>query len=400
MRRDFMRGEFLSVGVAPHPIMRPDRGQRIVGRRRICRAPTAFVRGSPRGTHGAWGNRKRSNAAARVRRHQDRKRPLPRDRADAGDGAARPHRPLAGRPHLPHAARRRHASAGTRCTSSRCTTRRGWRSSRACDGPGSPSCGTRTTTSAPSRAAAKHGTGKAAGAASGATSSRRSRPPAPRTSSRRRTSTSRRSTANSGVEHVVAVENYLAPEDLRHPRRRHQGIVIGIIAAGEHEPDLRRMELGATLERLLERHDGVRVVAVGADLETAQRAPLPARPRRRDRRADPDRVRVRHRARAAARHALQPRALEREAEGVRGRRRDVARLAGRALRRDGGGAGRAARRRRRVAGGARSAARRRRPAPRARRAGRARGREADDQSGRGALAGGVPRRGRAARGGG
>jgi hypothetical protein len=69
-----------------------------------------------------------------------------------------------------------------------------------------------------------------------------------------------------GVEHVVAVENYLAPEDLRHPRRRHQGVVIGIVAAGEHEPDLRRMRLGETLEQLLERHDGVRVVAVGADL--------------------------------------------------------------------------------------------------------------------------------------
>ncbi len=37
-----------------------------------------------------------------------------------------------------------------------------------------------------------------------------------------------------GVEHVVVVENFLAPEDLRHPRRRHQGIVIGITAAGEH----------------------------------------------------------------------------------------------------------------------------------------------------------------------
>jgi hypothetical protein len=69
-----------------------------------------------------------------------------------------------------------------------------------------------------------------------------------------------------GVEHVVAVENYLSTDDLRHPRRRHQGIVIGITAAGEHEPDLRRMKLGETLDRLLERHDGVRVVAVGVDL--------------------------------------------------------------------------------------------------------------------------------------
>lgn len=69
-----------------------------------------------------------------------------------------------------------------------------------------------------------------------------------------------------GAEHVVAVENYLAPQDLRHPRRRHQGVVVGITAAGEHEPDLRRMRFAEMLERLLERHDGVRVVALGADL--------------------------------------------------------------------------------------------------------------------------------------
>jgi len=69
-----------------------------------------------------------------------------------------------------------------------------------------------------------------------------------------------------GCEQVVAIENYLAPEDLAHPRRRHQGIVIGLVCAGEHEPDIKRLRLAATLERLLERHDGVRVVAIGVDL--------------------------------------------------------------------------------------------------------------------------------------
>ena len=69
-----------------------------------------------------------------------------------------------------------------------------------------------------------------------------------------------------GAEHVLAVENYMAPEDLRHPRRRHQGVVIGLTAAGEHEPDIKRMRIGATLERLLERHEGVRVVAIGVDV--------------------------------------------------------------------------------------------------------------------------------------
>jgi len=69
-----------------------------------------------------------------------------------------------------------------------------------------------------------------------------------------------------GCEHVVAVENYLAPADLALPRRRHQGVVIGMVCAGEHEPDIKRLRLAAMLERLLERHDGVRVVAVGVDL--------------------------------------------------------------------------------------------------------------------------------------
>ena len=72
---------------------------------------------------------------------------------------------------------------------------------------------------------------------------------------------------DAGVEHVHAIENYLAPQDVGHRRRRHQGIVIGITAAGEHEPDLRKLRFGAMLDQLLERRDGVRVVAIGADLK-------------------------------------------------------------------------------------------------------------------------------------
>jgi hypothetical protein len=70
-----------------------------------------------------------------------------------------------------------------------------------------------------------------------------------------------------GIEHVLAIENYLAPHDLRHPRKRHQGTVIGITAAQEHEPDLRKLRFGAMLDQLLARRDGVRVVAFGAELD-------------------------------------------------------------------------------------------------------------------------------------
>jgi glycosyltransferase involved in cell wall biosynthesis len=69
-----------------------------------------------------------------------------------------------------------------------------------------------------------------------------------------------------GAEHVLAIENYLAPHELQHPRRRHQGVVIGVALGGEHEPDMRRMRFPQMLEQLLERHDGVRVVALGVNM--------------------------------------------------------------------------------------------------------------------------------------
>lgn len=71
---------------------------------------------------------------------------------------------------------------------------------------------------------------------------------------------------DNGAARVVAIENHLSPRDLGHRRKRHQGVVIGITAAGEHEPDLRKLRFAEMLDRLLERRDGVRVVAVGADL--------------------------------------------------------------------------------------------------------------------------------------
>lgn len=71
---------------------------------------------------------------------------------------------------------------------------------------------------------------------------------------------------DAGVEHVAVIENHLAREDVAGPRRRHQGVVVGIVAAGEHEEDLRKLRIGGTLQALLDAHDGVRVVAIGADL--------------------------------------------------------------------------------------------------------------------------------------
>lgn len=70
-----------------------------------------------------------------------------------------------------------------------------------------------------------------------------------------------------GVDQAIAIENYLAPHDARRARRRHAGIVIGIVASAEHEADLNRMGIGQALQRILSEHEGVRVVVIGPDVE-------------------------------------------------------------------------------------------------------------------------------------
>jgi hypothetical protein len=66
-----------------------------------------------------------------------------------------------------------------------------------------------------------------------------------------------------GVEHVEVIENHVAQEHVGCERGRHQGVVIGVVAAGEHADDLRRLKLDRVLQRLLRAHDGVRVVTIG-----------------------------------------------------------------------------------------------------------------------------------------
>jgi len=66
-----------------------------------------------------------------------------------------------------------------------------------------------------------------------------------------------------GVEHVEVIENHIAPEHVGGERPRHPGVVIGITAAGEHAVDLRKLRMDRVLRRLLEAHEGVRVVTIG-----------------------------------------------------------------------------------------------------------------------------------------
>lgn len=66
-----------------------------------------------------------------------------------------------------------------------------------------------------------------------------------------------------GVEHAEVIENHVAQEHVGLERPRHQGVVIGITAAGEHAVDFKKLRIDRVLKRLLEAHEGVRVVTIG-----------------------------------------------------------------------------------------------------------------------------------------
>lgn len=70
-----------------------------------------------------------------------------------------------------------------------------------------------------------------------------------------------------GVEHVRAIENHLDPGQVGRPRPRHQGVVIGLVASDEHVEDLERLRIADVLSRILDAHEGIRVIALGRDLK-------------------------------------------------------------------------------------------------------------------------------------
>jgi glycosyltransferase involved in cell wall biosynthesis len=73
-----------------------------------------------------------------------------------------------------------------------------------------------------------------------------------------------------GVERVEVIANSLAP-DVKRPSNRHDGIVIGWIAALEHRADADRIGIADALRRLMEKHDDVRVECIGVDLGLRER---------------------------------------------------------------------------------------------------------------------------------
>ena len=73
-----------------------------------------------------------------------------------------------------------------------------------------------------------------------------------------------------GAERVEVVPNCLAP-DLERPRNRHDGVVIGWVAAGEHQQDADRLKIGEVLRSLMERHPDVSVECIGINLGLPER---------------------------------------------------------------------------------------------------------------------------------
>jgi hypothetical protein len=71
-----------------------------------------------------------------------------------------------------------------------------------------------------------------------------------------------------GAENVAVIENYLDPDIMPGfgTSVRHEGIVLGWIAAKEHEADLPHLSVTETIATLLDRHADLRVLTVGSRL--------------------------------------------------------------------------------------------------------------------------------------
>jgi glycosyltransferase involved in cell wall biosynthesis len=73
-----------------------------------------------------------------------------------------------------------------------------------------------------------------------------------------------------GVTRIEVIGNHLPAGALSRPRR-HRGIVIGWVAAHEHQVDAQRIPIAEALQRVLAKHDDVRVECIGVDLGLQER---------------------------------------------------------------------------------------------------------------------------------
>jgi glycosyltransferase involved in cell wall biosynthesis len=66
-----------------------------------------------------------------------------------------------------------------------------------------------------------------------------------------------------GARTVIPIPNYLTRASLMHPRRRHDGLVLGYAGWIDHQDDWDALELQAIVEDLLEIHPDLRVESIG-----------------------------------------------------------------------------------------------------------------------------------------
>lgn len=76
---------------------------------------------------------------------------------------------------------------------------------------------------------------------------------------------------DAGVEHVAAIGNHLDRIEPRLPRRKHVGVLIGIVGGVEHMPDVKALRIPQVLADLQREHDHLHVAAIGVDLRLKER---------------------------------------------------------------------------------------------------------------------------------
>lgn len=74
-----------------------------------------------------------------------------------------------------------------------------------------------------------------------------------------------------GVERVAVIPNHISSVPRETRRRRHVGVIIGLVAAVEHTPDVEGLRVARVLRAIQEEHEHVTVVALGVDLKLSQR---------------------------------------------------------------------------------------------------------------------------------
>jgi glycosyltransferase involved in cell wall biosynthesis len=75
---------------------------------------------------------------------------------------------------------------------------------------------------------------------------------------------------NSGVKRVEVIPNCVTA-DVPRSRSRHDGVVIGWIAGMQHQVDADQLGIGDVLQRVMDKHEDVRVECVGVDLRLSER---------------------------------------------------------------------------------------------------------------------------------